>query len=295
MRSVNDIVMSRQQKDGSSAFGFGQQEICSWSVVMAAVAYWCEVVTASYDPHLPFADAVLQSILIGGAFGVAAWAMIFARFGRLVPDRPAPTHLLIATLAVGVLCAVPVRPTTALALAALGGWLRLAPGATRSGRQAGLLLLALSLTWASSCLAPLHVIVGRLDAHAVAWLSNLAGIAVTPISNTAMTGDFGVEILAGCTSSWQLPDVLLAFVVVVLYRRGECQWRDLPFLLAALVASIVLTELRLSLMVRNEADFLWWHDGNGSTIYSLAALASAITFPLLATLRTNPVPATQPA
>ena len=234
-------------------------------------------------------------MFVGGAFGVAAWAMILVRGRRLVADRPASKNLIAAALGVGLLCAIPVRPTTALALACLGGWLLIAATASRDGRQAGLLLLALSLSWASTCLAPLHIMVGHLDAHALAWVARLAEIPVTTDGNVATSGDFSIEILAGCTSTSQFPDVILAFVVVVLYRRGVIRWADLPFLLAALVMCVVLNEIRLAFMVRNEAAYDWWHDGTGSTVYGLAALASAVAFPLLATLRPAAAQAVQTA
>jgi exosortase/archaeosortase family protein len=273
----------------------GVRELAIWCVILAAIAYWGEVVAESFDPSLPVPVAIAQSVFVGGAFGVAAWAMVLFRCNRLVADRPAQKTLVVAALGVGLLCAVPVRPTTALALACLGGWLLIATTPTHNGRQAGLLLLALSLSWASTCLAPIHVMVGHLDAHALAWVSSLAGIPVTLDGNVATSGDFSIEILAGCTSSSQIPDVILAFVVVALYRRGALLWADLPFLLGAMVVSVVLNEIRLSFMVRGEAAYLWWHDGTGSTVYGLAALASAVAFPLLATLRSEPAPAVQTA
>jgi exosortase/archaeosortase family protein len=271
------------------------QELAIWCVILAAIAFWGEVIAASLDRSLPIPVAIAQSVFAAGAFGVAAWAMILVRCGQLVADRPARKSLVAAALGVGLLCAIPARPATALALACLGGWLLIAATATRGGRQAGLLLLALSLSWASTCVAPLHVMVGHLDAHALALVSGLAGLPVTVDGNVAMAGDFGVEILATCTSSSQLPDVILAFVVVVLYRRGALRWADLPFLIAALVVSVVLNEIRLAFMVRNEAAYQWWHEGTGATVYGLAALTSAVAFPLLATARRVRAPAVQAA
>jgi len=273
----------------------GMRELAFWCVILAAIAFWGEVIADSFDRDLPIPVAIVQSVLAGGAFGVAAWAMILARCGRLVADRPARTALIAAALGVGLLCAIPVRPATALALACLGLWLLVAATATRGGRQAGILMLALSLSWVSICLSPVHVMLGHLDAHALAFVAGLAGVPVTVDGNVAAAGDFSIEIMAGCTSSWQLPDVILAFVIVALYRRGALRWADLPFLIAALVASVVLNEIRLALMVRKEAAYLWWHDGTGATVYGLAALALAVAFPLLATARPAPAPAVQTA
>jgi hypothetical protein len=114
----------------------------------------------------------------------------------------------------------------------------------------------------------------------VAWLSQLAGNEVTLSGNVLTHGDFALEILAPFTSSAPLADVVLAFVVIVLYLRGECRRADLPWLAAALLGSIVLSELRLTFMARNYVDYHWWHYEAGMTIYVLAELAVAAFFAL---------------
>lgn len=114
----------------------------------------------------------------------------------------------------------------------------------------------------------------------MAWLSQLAGNEVTLSGNVLTHGDFALEILAPFTSSAPLADVVLAFVVIVLYLRGECRRADLPWLAAALPGSIVLSELRLTFMARNYVDYHWWHYEAGMTIYVLAELAVAAFFAL---------------
>jgi hypothetical protein len=239
-------------------------------------------------------SAIATSVVDAGAFTVAAWIMIFARAGNVVTSRPASTRLVLAALGIGIMCVVPLRPVSVVVPAILGGTLLLSQQATRSGRQAGLLLVALAVVSVSYVLVPVHVRVASLDARIVAWMGRLVGMDAVADGNVVAHGDFGLEILVECTSSVQLAQVALAFCVILVYRRGECRRSDLPWLLSALLASVVLTEIRLTLMLRSQADYFWWHDGSGSTIYLLAAMASAALFPFLATAR-PPTRAGQPA
>jgi hypothetical protein len=269
-----------------------------WGIVLVAVAFWGRNIAAPGipDPHVAAAIAdIANSIIEAGAFTVAAWVMVMMRVGDLVPKGPASPRLVLAVLGIGLLCVIPSRPATAFVLSVLGGALLPSPQATRGGRQAGLLLLALALAAASESklLGPLHVWVAGLDAELVAWIGRLAGMPAVADGNVVMQGTTGIEIWIACTSSVQLPQVVLAFCVVVLHRRGECRRGDLPWLLSALLASVALTEIRLSQMIRSDADYTWWHSGPGLTIYSLAGLTLALLFPFLATIRTADAPVGQ--
>jgi hypothetical protein len=278
----------------------GRREVWIWGVVLAAVAFWGKIVAAPGipDPHFAAAIAdIANSIIEAGAFTVAAWVMVMMRAGDLVPRGPASPRLILAVLGIGLLCIIPSRPATVLVLVVLGGALLRSRQTTRGGRQAGLLLLALALVAASESklLGPVHMWVAGLDAHLVAWTSRLAGISAVTDGNVVMHGTSGIEIWIACTSSVQLPQVVLAFCVVVLHRRGEFRPGDLPWLLSALLVSVALTEIRLSQMIRSDADYTWWHSGPGLMIYSLAALTLALLFPLLATIRTADMPVEQRA
>jgi len=263
----------------------GARELWMWCLVLSAVAFWGKVIAASDDPDPLLPSAIVNSITDAGAFTAAAWIMVMMRAGGVVSDRAASTRLVLVALGIGLLCVVPLRPASAIVLAVLGGTLLLSQQATRSGRQAGLLLVSLAIVSASYILVPVHVWVASLDARAVAWIGRLFGMDASADGNVVTQGDFALEILVQCTSTVQLAQVALAFCVVVVYRRGECRRSDLPWLLSALLASAVLTEIRLTLMLRGEADYVWWHDGAGATMYLLAAMASAALFPLLATAR----------
>lgn len=272
---------------GLPGCGISARELWVWCLTLSLVAFWGKVITASDDPDPLLPSAIANSVIDAGAFTAAAWIMVMTRAGSVVSDRAASTRHILAALGIGLLCAVPLRPASAVVLAVLGGTLLLSQQATRSGRQAGLLLVSLAVVSASYVLVPVHVRVASLDAGVVAWMGRLFGMDAWADGNVVRQNDFALEILVQCTSTVQLAQVALAFCVVVVYRRGECRRSDLPWLLSALLASAVLTEIRLTLMARSEADYVWWHDGAGATVYLLAAMASAALFPLLATARSG--------
>jgi hypothetical protein len=264
-------------------YRLGRGELWVWCLVVVAVAYWAKVVggTSAADPLAP--AAIADSIFGAGAFNIVAWSMILKRAGQLEFESAASPSLILAALGLGLLCTVPVGPALVLALVGLGGGLLVRPNATRFGRQSGLLLLMLAVGSASPDLRPLHVFVANLDARIVAWAMHVAGANVMLRGNLIFNGTFALEVLSGCASSAPLAQVILAFVVIALYRRGACRQADAPWLLASLLASVLLTEIRLSLMAASETNYFWWHDGFGSSLYELVALAAAVVFPLIAT------------
>ncbi len=264
-------------------------ELWLWCVVLAGISYWAELLRNSPAVLAPLDPVTLANSIFGaGAFTVAAWAMVAARVGRLVAHRPASIPLIVAALAVGLLCVIPARQVTGLLLGAMGASLLTRPEATRYGRQAGLLLSALAGTWIwSRFFTPLHVLVAHLDAHVVGWVLNAAGLDVAVNGNLILNGDLGVEVLIPCTSSLPLAEVVLAFVVITLYLRGCYLRSDLPWLLASLATSVLLTEIRLMLMSLDGDSYQWWHYGPGSSVYEFTALLGASIFPLVAALRHN--------
>jgi hypothetical protein len=263
----------------------GIREVWLWCLVLAAVGYWGGAVIDAGRPD-PLSLATMWDCFVGsGAFIVAAWVMILARASNVIADRPASANAILAALGIGVPCALPARPAIALAVALLGIGLLRHEAATRRGRQAGWLLVCVAGVAVSGFLGLLHVMVGRLDAQVVAGVWRLLGSDAVAAGNTVTNRGFELDVWTPCTSSVPLLQVVLAFVVIAIYRRGNCRRSDLPWLIASLVASVVLTEIRLTLMARGEADYTWLHDGSGVTVYAFAAMILAILFPWCATSR----------
>ena len=230
---------------------------------------------------------VLEGIVQNGGFCAAAWLMI-AVWARGTAPTGRASRREIAAAALCLLALVPSRQASIAGLIALGVQLAGLRGTGTGRRVAALLLaLALNLGWTSPYVLPLHAAVARLDARAVQALLHLVGVGARGGGNLVDSGSagFGIEILARCASSYPFGGVCLAFIVTMLYQGRMPGRHDLPWRAASLLASMGLTELRLSWMTLREADFMWLHDGGGVTLYSLAGSALAALFPLLAARR----------
>ncbi len=279
--------MSRPLTQTSAApLAFAHAELHVWTLLVAGIAYWGNVVRTARHTDVAGFAYILEGVLQNGAFCAAAWVMVAVLARRVAAPAPASRRQIAAAIAICLLCAVPSRQATVLALVALGVQVARS-GAGRSGRPVAALLVALAadLAWTSVYVMPLHTAAAALDARAVRALLALAGNDVAVHGNLIdnPASNFGLEILVRCASTYPLAGVWLAFVVTALYRGRLPGWRDLPWVAASAAASIVLTELRLSWMTLGDADFEWLHEGDGVTVYTLAAMGLAVLFPLLAT------------
>ncbi len=252
---------------------------------MIAVVSFYGVVLSYFVWHADLAPGTwADDIFRLGAFNIAGWLMVFARARRLIsPHQRARLIILVALVAaLAVLCVNPCGVGGPFAIALLGAGILLQPAIPRSSQQAGWLLLALALSHGLMFLNPFSLPFAPLDAQVVAALLRLAGLTASATGPVVGDGRFSIMILSGCSSVAPLGGVLLAYLVIRLHLNGDVRRSDLPWLLASLLTSILLTELRLCLMVPSFDAWDWWHNGPGVTVYELAALAAAALFPLLA-------------
>ena len=261
-------------------------ELQRWTLLVVALAYWANVVRTTGEADATGLALLVDSVLARGAFCLAAWMMVAGLACRTsTAAAPASRRHFIIAVAVCLLCAIPVRQSAIAAIVVLA--LMSARSMDRLGgrRMAALLFgLAAEMVWTSTYLLPLHDAVATLDAVVVRALLGLGGIGAVAHGNIVdNTGaNFGIEILAPCSSSFPLAGIGLAFLVTTIYQgRLPCR-RDLSWLAGGLLASIALTEIRLTWMATREADYFWLHDGGGVTLYTLAAVSLAALFPLLA-------------
>jgi hypothetical protein len=261
-------------------------ETTLWASVIVGVAYWANVVrSASGDQPLSL-EVAINAVIGNGAFDVFAWAMMLAR-GIFYWDRrrAAPRQVILALLA-GVIVLVPIRLAPALALVLVGATMLTDPLAPRALRSMRLVLFALAFetVWMSS-LQVLHTLAAELDAQAAAMLLHLFGQLAVAHGNVVenMSAQFSIVVWEYCTSTFPLADVVLSFTVIVIYRGKMLQWSHFPWLLLSFAASVILTELRLTLLAWDAANYTWWHSGPGLTVYVFIALALAVAPPLWAT------------
>jgi hypothetical protein len=235
------------------------------------------------DGHLIW---MLNSVLGNGAFNIAAWVIIAVRVRGIAPTGMASRKQIALAMAIALMCVVPRTQATVGPLLALGIVLARSTG-TRDGQHAAILLLGIAaeLIWGASYSVPLHAGVAKLDAQAVVTLLSLAGQSALAHGNVVdnVSTQHSIEVLGFCSSTFPLAQLGLAYLVTKIYCGRLPGRGDLPWFAAALLTSIVLTELRLSLLALSGTSYSWWHDGEGATVYILAVTAVSVLFPLLAT------------
>jgi hypothetical protein len=260
-------------------------ELRRWSLLVAAVAYWANVIRS--DPHAgPFGIfAATNSVLGDGAFNIVAWVLIAAWARRDIAAAGAVSvRQIVAALALGLLFAVPTRQTTIVGLVILG--IMLMPSHTRYGRQIAALIigLAFEMAWTSTYMLPVHHAVATIDAETSGAILRFFGQAGHGQNNLLIndSANFRIEILSACASSFPLAGVSMAFLVVVFQWGRFPRLGDWPWIAATLLASLISTEIRLSVMAVGNAYYLWVHDGDGAMVYVLSTTILAVLFPMLA-------------
>ena len=263
----------------------GSREAGYWSVLIVAVAFWANIVRGTGD--MPGLGTMVTRVLDNGAFDVFAWTLVFARSARMSEAGPASWLQISTAFLVGAIVLAPVRVAAAAALGVLGVLLLTDRRTLKSGRDVGLVLLALAFEtiWTSQLLDPLQVFVGRADAAICAFLSGQLHTEAIAHANVVdnLTTNFSIAIYPACASSFPLAGVSLAFLVMCLYQGRSPRAAHIFWLGLSFIASILLTEIRLVLLATNRSNYHWWHDGPGVSIYALAALGLAVLFPMLAT------------
>jgi hypothetical protein len=276
---------------GANRWSISARELGVWSLATLAIGYFARDMRAGSDVSGPELQALLDGIVSDSAFVVFAWIFIFARAARTLSAEAASAQQICGALLAGAISVAPFRLANASALVILGLNFLLTPGSRRPGRDIAWCLFALALQsiWLSSLVAPMHVLVGHLDARICGLLLdllNMAAHAQGGVVENATTG-FSLVILPPCASSFPLAAVMLAFTVTTLYMGQQPQLRQLPFLAASLLASIVLTEWRLAFLGIDQASYEFWHTGPGTTVYAMAALGLAVLLPIIAARRSG--------
>jgi hypothetical protein len=263
-------------------------ELRGWTLLIAGAAYWGNVVRAGHDHQMLTLASIAHCIIGDGAFNIAAWVLIAAKARDSMPRGFASRGQIAGALAICLMLAVPTRQTTIAGLAVLG-WILAVPSRTDRERQIAILLIALAMqmVWTSTYLLPLHDAVARIDAGICQALLGLIGEAVRVHGNLIENAGAGidVEVLSACASSFPLAGMAAAFLITTVYWDRLPHFADLPWIAAALLASIALTEIRLSIMAMRPENYFWMHDGGGVTLYTLVATALAALFPTLRALR----------
>ncbi len=129
--------------------------------------------------------------------------------------------------------------------------------------------------------ALLHEFVGRIDASLLRAILNFAGYQVAGFGTIVFrpSENFGIDIFAGCSSSFVAAAVIPGFVIAVLGLRGTFRKSDAAYLAGLLLITVGLNWLRLLGTGASQDGYRYWHDGNGASllaaIYALLVLGAA--------------------
>jgi hypothetical protein len=266
------------------------REIRLWSLLMIALAYLMNIIrsTGSFA-DAPSVQTIADGIISQSAFDLLAWVVIFEAVGSLSRETPATRRHVFQTVLVGILCAMPARQSNAVAMLALACFLYRQDQSIGCARRIALVLSALAFEDIWTFNDFLHIAVGKFDAQVIAAIYRGCGLMVTVDGNVVQHGlGFGIIVLGPCASSYMLAGTGVALLVTGLFRRATFGRFWVVWLCGSLFASVVLTEMRLSLMAANLSSYGWWHSGPGQPIYSLTSAVSAVVFSMLATSQRMP-------
>ena len=263
------------------------RELEVWALLMLLVAYWTNLVRIDSNGGSVSLGTIANSVINEGAFDLLAWVVVFENTSLLSKGRPACRGEILQTLFIGALCLIPTRQTVAVGMLVLALFFYTGHDASVFTRRISAILSALSFetVWTSPYLDFVHVTVGKFDAQIVAAIYRGLGHAASAYGNVVQNSanNFGITLVTQCSSSFILAGTGVAFLVTAFFRGESLNRYSIIWLCGCLIASVMLTELRLTLMARNEADYDWWHNGPGLSVYSLAATVSAVCFSIAAT------------
>lgn len=284
--------LSLPSRTRAARLSISVRELGVWSLATVAIAYFARDIRAASDHGGPALQSFIDGFVNDSAFVVFAWIFILARAVRTLTTEAATPIQIWAALLAGAASVAPFRLANASALFILGANFLFIPGSRLAGRDIALCLFALALEsiWLSPLIAPLHILVSHLDARICVMLLDLLKMtahAQGSIVDNTTTG-FSIVIWPPCSSSYPLAAVALAFAVVAIYMGQRPQLCQLPFIAASMIASITLTEWRLAFLGIDQSSYKWWHDGPGTSVYTIAALGFAVLFPIMAARGSDP-------
>ncbi len=145
------------------------------------------------------------------------------------------------------------------------------------------LLLAGPFIW-------LHTLVGRIDASVMRWVLQTAGYDITGYGTLVVRAsqNFATDVQWGCSSSNVAAIAIPGFVITILGFRGWIRGSDLAYLAVLLAAVVLINWLRLIPIELSREGWLYWHEGNGSSIVAAINGLVIVGLGYLATVHSNP-------
>jgi hypothetical protein len=123
------------------------------------------------------------------------------------------------------------------------------------------LLLAGPFIW-------LHAFVGGLDAAILRVILRALGYDVTGYGTFVIRAsqNFAIDVQEGCSSSYIAAIAIPGFVITILGLRGWFRRADFGYATGLLAAVVLVNWLRLIPIALSHEGWLYWHEGEGSSI-----------------------------
>jgi exosortase/archaeosortase family protein len=242
------------------------RELLCWAVAMFAA------VSLSSVAKLWWA-APAQIAGVFNAIELIAWGCALLLILRDPERGAAATGFQIGAVAVLAGCALlgPGR-SGVIALAPLGLLILFGGGWSEGQRRAGAVFVAIGLQRLLGTAIPVLAgdVLLRLDTAAAGMLMQLVVPGTTWSDNILKPpGDVGVTVYMACSSFSNLSYTILCFVSLYALDTGRWSRRASLALAAICVGIIALNTARLVFTARSLEGFVYWHEGEGSTIFGL--------------------------
>jgi hypothetical protein len=219
---------------------------------------------------------------IGEILAIAALLKIIAGIGKKSVLRHADLVMLVVLL-VGT--TTPYRSVAWISATAIGLVFMLRRRNEPSLSSIGQILIAGAIheLWGPKLFIVIAPFFVNLEAAIAAKLLTTFSTGYSTQYNLIMAPDgYTIAINAGCSAFHNLSLGALIWISIIKFRRLYFTRLDFAALAGTFVAVILINEIRIMLMARSYADFVYWHEGPGVTIVSVAMLVSVGALVLLA-------------
>lgn len=283
---ANPLHLSRPP-GAKTTLRIARRELFLWVALILAVHCLLRLNVAEIS-ELP--DAFFQSVISKSAIQLLGWYAVFQLLTESNGANRASTTDLAAAFAASTIPLLEWPPLGWIAATVFSIYVLFNTRGDAKVAAAITILLALTMNglWGPKFFDVFSLPLLRLDAAAVGWSLSLISPNVT-WSDTIITAPGQTIGLYGpCSAFHNLSLALLCWVTITKLMRTHWQRSDIATAIVVSLAVIVLNSLRLGMMTLGRADYLFWHEGLGGTIFAWSTLAAIGAVSLWGAMRTVP-------
>lgn len=242
-------------------------------------------------PASGLAAGLLESLSLKSAFYYLAWFVVVRLLSEASHERRAGLGDVALALAIAATNVISARSVPSLGATALGVYLLVASGGDRKLQAAAAVLIALAFNglWGPVLF---DLIAPPLLLADAAFVGTLLAATQPGMSwDQTVVGTLGghsVLVYGPCSSFHNISLGLLCWVAVTKLVRTAWVPKDVAFAAAVVAAVIVLNASRLYLMALSPAQFAYWHEGFGASLFGWVAAAVALAISLWGAVGARP-------